>query len=70
MEKDERRLSVEYYYNPEVIFLLIPQSEEKEELVYNNNPYSFQVPKIGPRPPFYTNPRHEQYYPIELPPVK
>lgn len=55
---------MEYYYNPEVIFLLIPQSEEKEELVYNNNPYSFQVPKIGPRPPFYTNPRHEQYYPI------
>ncbi|SEM15517.1 hypothetical protein SAMN05192533_101231 [Mesobacillus persicus] len=52
-----------YVYNPEVKLLLVNQSNEKETVVYNHNPYGFQLPKIGPRPPYYTNPRYEPYYP-------
>lgn len=53
-----------YRFNREVILLLVNQSDEKEELVYNNNPISILIPKIGSRPPYYYNPRYEQYYPI------
>lgn len=51
-----------YYYNPEVKLLLINQSEEKEEMQYKSR--KLMVPKIGPRPPFYVNPRYGQYYPV------
>lgn len=51
-----------YYYNSEVKLLLINHSNEKEEVLYN--PYTFHLPKIGPRPPYYCNPRYEQYYPV------
>jgi hypothetical protein len=55
---------VPYYYNPEVQLLLINQSEEKVELQYNSNPSPFLMPKIGPRPPYYCNPRYEPYFPV------
>jgi hypothetical protein len=48
----------------EVKLLLINHSEEKEEILYNSNPYPLQMPKIGPRPPYYCNPRYNQYYPV------
>ncbi len=51
-----------YYYNPEVKLLLINQSKEKEEMQYKSR--KMKVPKIGPRPPYYVNPRYEQYYPV------
>ena len=53
-----------YYYNPEVKLLLMRQSEEKEKMIYNDNPTSIEVPKIGLRPPYYFNPRYEQYVPV------
>lgn len=53
-----------YYFNPEVSLLLIDHDDEKVEVFYNHNPYPVQVPKIGLRPPFYFNPRYEQYYPV------
>ena len=53
-----------YYYSNEVKLLLINQSDETEEVLYNSNPYAYSLPKIGPRPPYYYNPRYEQYYPI------
>jgi len=46
------------------MLLLVDQSDEKEEVLYNANPYSFKMPKIGPRPPYYIHPRYEQYYPV------
>jgi len=56
---------VQYYqFNREVMLLLVDQSDEKEEVLYNANPYSFKMPKIGPRPPYYIHPRYEQYYPV------
>lgn len=51
-------------YSREVTLLLVNQSDEKVEVVYNSNPKAIQMPKIGPRPPFYYNPRYEQYYPV------
>jgi hypothetical protein len=55
-----------YYYRlyREVELLLINHSDEKEEILYDSNPYAWQMPKIGPRPPYYTNPRYEQFYPL------
>jgi hypothetical protein len=55
-----------YYYrlNREVKLLLINHSKEKEEILYNSNPNPWKMPKIGPRPPYYTNPRYEPFYPV------
>nr|WP_198044807.1 hypothetical protein [Lysinibacillus timonensis] len=52
---------MEYYYNPEVRLLLINQSKEKEPIKYGT--MTFKLPLIGPRPPYYLNPRYEPYYP-------
>jgi hypothetical protein len=52
------------YYNPEVKLLLINQSDEKVEVLYNDNSVRIEMPKIGLRPPYYAYPRYEQYYPI------
>jgi hypothetical protein len=53
----------DYEYNPEVKLLLVNHSDEKVQLLYNTNSYTWSMPKIGPRPPYYCNPRYEQYYP-------
>lgn len=53
-----------YYYNPEVKFLLINQSEEKVDVVYDANHTPFPMPLIGKRPPYYAYPRYEAYYPV------
>ncbi|WP_186306565.1 hypothetical protein [Siminovitchia fortis] len=53
-----------YHFSREALLLLAGHSDEKVNLIYNANPYSFKMPKIGPRPPYYYNPRYEQYYPI------
>ncbi|WP_185959626.1 hypothetical protein [Lentibacillus cibarius] len=52
------------YYNPEVWYLLLAQTGEKAEMRYDNNPNKWSVPVIGPRPPYYVNPRYEPYYPV------
>lgn len=53
-----------YYYNPEVKLLLIRYSKEKVQVRYNNNPRSFDLPLIGPRPPYYANPVYTPYQPL------
>ncbi|WP_404427461.1 hypothetical protein LG296_03395 [Ureibacillus chungkukjangi] len=53
---------MKYYYNPEVKYLLINQSKEKETMQYQS--LNIKVPKIGPRPPYYIHPRYEAYYPL------
>ncbi|WP_162840594.1 hypothetical protein [Gracilibacillus timonensis] len=55
---------MQYYYNPEVKLLLVNQSNEKVGVRYEAGQHTFQLPKIGPRPPYYTNPRYGQYFPI------
>lgn len=52
-----------YYYNPEAMFLLVNQTEEKDKMIYADSLF-LQAPKIGPRPPYYIHPRYEAYYPI------
>lgn len=53
-----------YYFNQEVKFLLMNNSTNKVDLVYNDNNQAFEMPEIGPRPPYYYNPRYDFYYPI------
>ncbi|WP_169728540.1 hypothetical protein [Salibacterium aidingense] len=50
-------------YSQEFV-LLLPQSEEKVKVYYNDDPRPFSLPKIGPRPPYYCCPRYEPYYPV------
>lgn len=52
------------YFNPNVHLLLLTESFGKVRVLYNDNPRAFQLPSIGVRPPYYTNPRYEAYYPI------
>jgi len=42
--------------------LLMNYSDKKVTVHYGMT--SFQLPEIGPRPPFYYNPRCKPYYPI------
>ncbi|GGN55608.1 hypothetical protein SPD79_16830 [Oceanobacillus sp. SE10311] len=53
-----------HYYNPEVKLLLINHSDKTVQLLYDDNPQTFTMPLIGPRPPYYYNPRYEENYPI------
>jgi len=51
-------------FHPKVRLLLLNHSDEKVPMVYDNNPYTLSLPMIGPRPPYYTNPRYVQYDPV------
>ncbi|SDB97647.1 hypothetical protein SAMN04488112_101242 [Melghirimyces thermohalophilus] len=51
-------------FDPRVTLLLIHHSDEKVPLLYDENPYTWSMPKIGQRPPYYFNPRYEPYYPV------
>ncbi len=53
-----------YYYSEQVKLLLVDQSDEKVEVLYDSNPYGFVLPLIGSRPPYYYNPRYLPYYPV------
>jgi hypothetical protein len=53
-----------YQFSREIQLLLVDQSDQKVELQYNFNKSPFKMPLIGPRPPYYCNPRYEQYYPV------
>ncbi|MBT2755032.1 hypothetical protein J7E71_03580 [Mesobacillus foraminis] len=50
-------------YHPQVQLLLISHSTEKERVLYDQNSHPYLLPKIGPRPPFYWNPRYEPFFP-------
>lgn len=51
-------------YDPEVKLLLVDDSDEKVGVLYDDLPYTFALPQIGPRPPYYYNPGYGQYYPV------
>ncbi|WP_167751445.1 hypothetical protein [Lentibacillus salicampi] len=53
-----------YYYNPEVRYLLMSQVKGKAKVLYDNNPQAWPAPVIGPRPPYYTNPRYMPSDPV------
>jgi len=50
--------------NGQVELLLINHSEQQVKVLYNSNSKPFLLPQIGLRPPYFYNPRYEQYYPI------
>ncbi|QTD40942.1 hypothetical protein [Sporosarcina sp. Te-1] len=54
---------MEYYYNPEVYYLLLTQSTQKMEIRYADN-LIVEAPEIGPRPPYFANPNYQSYVPL------
>lgn len=55
---------MQYYYQPDIQFLLINHANEKVEVLYNDNSKPFKLPLISNRPPYYAHPRYEAYYPM------
>ncbi|WP_169816049.1 hypothetical protein [Peribacillus kribbensis] len=53
----------ELYFSQDVKYLLLNSSSEKVDVIYDKNPQPFRLPLIGTRPPFYSNPRYQAYYP-------
>lgn len=51
-----------YQFSIDVKLLLVNESDERVELEYQN--YLWEMPMIGPRPPYYTNPSYALNYPI------
>ncbi|MBB6450501.1 hypothetical protein HNR44_002484 [Geomicrobium halophilum] len=51
-----------YEFYPEVTLLTLDESDEEVTMRYIED--SWPMPKIGMRPPYYTNPRYEPYYPL------
>ncbi|MBY7142606.1 hypothetical protein KFZ56_05835 [Virgibacillus sp. NKC19-3] len=49
-------------FNPSIKWLLIHQSDQKVRMEYLQ--YNWMMPAIAKRPPYYTNPRYEPYYPL------
>ncbi|MFE8694886.1 hypothetical protein ACFYKT_00775 [Cytobacillus sp. FJAT-53684] len=49
-------------FSPMVKWLLMNQSEDKVRIKYMK--HSWLLPVISERPPYYTNPRYEPYYPL------
>ncbi len=54
---------MQFEFNPEVMLLLQNYSEEKVVMLYDSD-HTWPMPKIGPRPPYYFNPRYVQSYPL------
>lgn len=54
---------MKYYYNPEVKLLLVNDTKEKVSVLYGADFNVFEMPLIGKRPPYYTNPRYISYFP-------
>jgi len=48
--------------SPFADLLLLNYSNKKVNVKYLN--YVWKLPQIGPRPPYYTNPRYNLNYPI------
>lgn len=48
----------------EIKYLLIRESNEKVQVLYDGNATPFLLPKIGLRPPYYENPKFQPYYPV------
>jgi len=50
--------------HPQVQMLLTNYANQKVPVYYSVNAQPFLLPQIGKRPPFYTNPVYEPYYPL------
>lgn len=60
LNREVSQLRIEF--NPKVKWLLVDQSDEKVKMNYLQ--HSWLMPVIVKRPPYYTNPRYEPYYPL------
>ncbi|WP_106768743.1 hypothetical protein [Paenibacillus faecalis] len=55
--------TLRFDFNPKVQLLLLHHSNETVQMRYNSNPFTWSMPLIAPRPPYYANPRYELNYP-------
>lgn len=44
---------MQYYYNPEVKYLLLTEAYHKEKILYAHNSKPFEAPMIGRDPPHF-----------------
>ncbi|WP_438434884.1 hypothetical protein [Gorillibacterium sp. sgz500922] len=51
-------------FSPQVKLLLVPQSSQTVDMQYADNPFTWTMPLIGRRPPYYASPRYEWSYPV------
>ncbi|CAG9623263.1 hypothetical protein [Sutcliffiella rhizosphaerae] len=47
-----------------VELLLVSDTDEKVQMQYADNPYTWSMSLIGPRPPYFCHPRVEAHYPL------
>ncbi|MEK3731832.1 MULTISPECIES: hypothetical protein [Paenibacillus] len=57
-------MTMRFDFHPRARLLLVNHTNEKVQMLYNANPYTWSMPLIGARPPFYANPRYEPNYPL------
>jgi hypothetical protein len=62
-ETKEEVNAVKFEFSPEVRRLLERKSSEKVYMHYDANPFTWSMPVIMPRPPYYASPRYEWNYP-------
>jgi hypothetical protein len=53
---------IQFY--PKIQWLLLPYSNERSPVYYANDNRPFTITSIGPRPPYYTNPRYTPNFPV------
>ncbi|WP_413375260.1 hypothetical protein [Alkalihalobacillus sp. 1P02AB] len=51
-----------FEFNPEMVLLLLNESDDLVTMHYIDHSWTMQ--KIGPRPPFYTNPVYKSDFPL------
>ena len=59
---EELKQFQEWFESPGVKLLLVNHSDAVVQMVYR--PAKWPMPKIGPRPPYYTDPIYEAEYPV------
>lgn len=52
------------YYYPDVQLLLLNESNQTVQMLYNDNPYTWTMALISERPPYYINPILFETFPI------
>ncbi|TCS73575.1 hypothetical protein [Muricomes intestini] len=53
-----------YEFSPEIELLLLNYSTEEVQMQYDSDPCTWPMPKIGRRPPYYTDPEYVLNFPV------
>ncbi|WP_230398132.1 hypothetical protein [Novisyntrophococcus fermenticellae] len=55
---------MKYEFSPEIKLLLLKHSTEEVQMQYDSDRCTWSMPKIGRRPPYYTDPEYVLNFPI------